>query len=94
MTHKSEIATVHFFSMGKYEADLGWETLETRANFLGLCQFQKFHLKLTRPLILSIMPTFNTNRKTRNTDLYINFPKKSHAFSILFSLISQNVLTI
>ena len=30
------------------------------------------------------MPTLNTNRKTRNTDLYSNFPKKSHKFSNSF----------
>ena len=61
---------LHLTNQSKLEADLGWGTLETRANFLGLCQIQKFHLKLTRPLILSIMPNFNTNRKTRNTDIY------------------------
>ena len=75
---------LHFSNQSKLEADLGWETLETRAKFLGLCQFQKFHLKLTRPLILSIMPSFNTNRKTRNTEIYQNFPKKSHKFSNSF----------
>ena len=75
---------LHFTNQSKLEVDLGWETPETRANFLGLCQFQKFHLKLTRPLILSIMPNFNTNRKTRNIEIYQNFPKKSHKFSNSF----------
>jgi hypothetical protein len=66
------------------EADLGWETLETRANFLGLSQFQKFQLKLTCPLVLSLMPNNNLNCKTRNKDFYCQFPKKSHKFSTSF----------
>ena len=37
---------LHLTNQSKLEADLGWETLETRANFLGICQFQKLHLKL------------------------------------------------
>ena len=65
---------LHLTNQSKLEADLGWETLETRANFLGLSQFQKFHLKLTRPLVLSLMPNINLNRKTRNKDLNCQFP--------------------
>ena len=48
---------LHLTNWSKLEADLGWETLQTRANFLGLSQFQKFHLKL----VLSLMPNISQN---------------------------------
>ena len=40
---------LHFTSQTKLENDLGWETISTRADFLGLSLFQKIHLHRTRP---------------------------------------------
>ena len=42
-------------------------------------------LKTDPRLVLSLMPNINLNRKTRNKDLYCQFPKKSHKFSTSFS---------
>ena len=57
---------LHFSSQIKLEADLGWESLHTRAEFLGLCLFKKIHLYETRPLVRSCMPQLNLGKKNRN----------------------------
>ena len=75
---------LHLTSQQKLEADLGWESLSTRANFLGLCQFQKFHLHESRPLVLRCMPEINIARTTRNKDFYRPFKKLGDKFSNSF----------
>ena len=50
---------LHFTSQSKLEADLGWESISDRAKFLGICQFQKFHIRESRPLIYNCMPHLN-----------------------------------
>ena len=46
---------LHFTSKDKLNAELGWESIKTRIDFLGLCLFQKIHLHLTRPLVRKCM---------------------------------------
>ena len=75
---------LHFTSQEKLEANLGWESLSTRADFLGLCQFQKFHLHESRPLILNCMPEINFARNTRNKQFYRPFPALGEKFSKSF----------
>ena len=36
---------LHFTSQDKLNTELGWESIKTRIDFLGLCLFQKIHLK-------------------------------------------------
>ena len=75
---------LHFTSQVKLETDLGWETISARAEFLGLCQFRKFHLYESRPLVLKCMPTLNLSRQTRHKVLYKLFPALGVKFSNSF----------
>ena len=83
-TAKLCTGALHYTSQTRLEADLGWESLSTRANFLGLCQFKKFHLHESRPLIFQCMPEINLLRKNRNTDFYKPFPPIGDKFSKSF----------
>ena len=47
---------LHLTSQVKLEEELGWETIQNRANYLGVTLFHKIHLKETRPLIGRLMP--------------------------------------
>ena len=75
---------LHLTSQTKLEADLGWETLATRAKFLGLCLFQKIHLNETRSLIRKCMPQINSVRQNRHTGVYKNFPNHGLDFNNSF----------
>ena len=75
---------LHLTSQIKLESELGWESLSTRANFLGLCQFKKFHLHESRPLVLQCMPEINLTRCTRNKTFYRPFPPLGDKFSKSF----------
>ena len=68
---------LHLTSRDKLDAELGWENLSTRAEFLGLSLFHKIRRGETRPLVRTCMPTFNLNpRNTRNPNPYNKFPAK------------------
>ena len=75
---------LHYTNQTKLELDLGWETLKTRADFLGLSLFQKIHLNQTRPLIKNCMPEFNLVRTNRNTNVYKNFLYQNKTFFNFF----------
>ena len=49
-------STLHYTSKEKLFAELGWESIKQRADFLGLTLFHKIHCKLTRPLVNNCMP--------------------------------------
>ena len=92
---------LHFTSQEKLEANLGWESLSTRADFLGLCQFQKFHLHESRPLILNCMPEINFARNTRNKQFYglflplgTNLPNLFFLTSLKFSIILTSTFNV
>ena len=65
----------HLTSRDKLYSELGWETIEKRANYLGLNIFHKVHLHETRPLIRSCMPKPDLERKhmLRSKGGYIPF---------------------
>ena len=67
---------LHFTSQLRLEQDLSWESIDSRARFLGLSIFHKIHLGASRPLIKSCMPEINSNN-TRSAGLY----KKTKYFS-------------
>ena len=67
---------LHFTSQLRLEQDLSWESIDSRARFLGLSIFHKIHLGAARPLIKSCMPEINSNN-TRSAGLY----KKTKYFS-------------
>ena len=53
----------HYTSREKLNNELGWETIEKRADILGLNIFQKIHLKETTPFIRNCMPKLNFERQ-------------------------------
>ena len=48
--------TFQFTSRDKLNLELGWETIKSRSDYLGLNIFHKIHSYETRPLIRSCMP--------------------------------------
>ena len=62
--------------------DLGWETIQCRADILGLNIFHKIHVKETRPLIRKCMPEMNWDRRIflRHKGGYTPFSSKSEKF--------------
>ena len=52
-----------FTSREKLNIELGWETIEKRADILGLNMFQKIHLHETRPMIRKCMPKLDIDRQ-------------------------------
>ena len=76
---------LHFTSQCKLEHDLGWETLDKRAKFLGLTLFQKIHTHQTRPLIDKCMPQkLYHEQQTRHKYTYQQFPNNHLYFSKSF----------
>lgn len=79
---------LHFSSQSKLEEDLSWETIDSRAKFLGLTIFHKVHLGLTRPLVKACMPQRNSNN-TRGAGRYVQSryfnQKYNNSFFPLFS---------
>ena len=54
---------LHLTSREKLNSELGWETIKTRIDYLGLCLFQKINLAETRPLVQSCMTAKNFGDK-------------------------------
>ena len=75
-----------YTSREKLEQELGWESLQNRANYLGITLFHKIHLHETRPLIRNCMPPvlpfidYNL-RSNRNNGGYEPFSFHSVSFS-------------
>ena len=76
----------HYTSKDKLNNELGWETIEKRADILGLNMFQKIHLHETRPLIRGCMPKLDFERKhvLRSKGGYIPFKNVSSNFKNSF----------
>ena len=66
----------HFTSKEKLNNELGWETIQKRADILGLNIFHKIHLQETRPLIRDCMQKLDFENKfnTRSNGGYIPYP--------------------
>ena len=73
---------LHYSSQEKLNADLCWESLKKRIDFLGLCLFHKIHLHLTRPLLRKCMtkPDWECKRKTRSKGGYLPYPNYGNKF--------------
>ena len=64
---------------------MGWEEISSRAEYLGLCLFQKIHLNLTRPLVKKCMPQYHVNfSNTRSGNGYSLFPAANLKFTQSF----------
>ena len=76
---------LHFSSQLKLEQDLAWESLDTRADFLGLTAFHKMRLHQVRPLIRSCMPALRIAiQNTRSTEPFVPFKFVNQNFSRSF----------
>ena len=69
-------------SKQKLNRDLGWETIQCRADILGLNIFHKIHVKETRPLIRNCMPKLDRDKELnlRSKITYQPFKTKSENF--------------
>ena len=76
----------HLSSRDKLYSELGWETIEKRADFLGLNIFHKIHLHETRPLIRSCMlkPDLDRKHMLRSKGGYIPFKNTKDHFKKSF----------
>lgn len=63
--------TMKFTSRARLYAELGWETIAKRIEFLSISHFHKIHTKQTRSLIRNCMPIMtNTNYSSRRGEQY------------------------
>ena len=71
---------LHLSSKEKVNEKLGWTSIKTRADFLGLCVFHKIHKCETRPLILSCMTQFNLKLNSTKFGTYKLHPNLGATF--------------
>ena len=66
----------HYTSRQKLNQELGWESIKTRIEFLGLCIFHKIHIQETRPLIRSCITQLDMEKRyfTRSKGGYLPYP--------------------
>ena len=76
---------LHLTSREKLNSELGWETIKTRIDYLGLCLFQKINLAETRPLVQSCMTAKNFgDKKSKQFGHYKKHPNFGVGFSKSF----------
>ena len=76
---------LHFTSRVKLNAELGWEDIKTRIDFLSLSFFHKIYLGLTRDLVTTCMPKMDTYKRTsRYQGNFKPLPYISHKYSKSF----------
>ena len=76
---------LHFTSKVKLNLEMGWEETSSRAEYLGICLFQKIHLNLTGPLVKKCMPQYNLNyNNTRSENGYSLFQAANLKFTQSF----------
>ena len=72
---------LHFTSRIKLDNDLGWESLSSRYEFLGLSLFHKIAHNNVRPLIRTFLPKVKEKiHNTRSNDEYENFSRPNEKF--------------
>ena len=76
---------LHFTNREKFNTELGWESIENRAKFLGLSLFHKIKLHETRPLSRKFMPQIDIKiQNTRYHTILKPFPPLGLQFSKSF----------
>ena len=81
---------MHLTSQLKIEKDLGWETVQARAEMPGLTAYYKIHHNLTRPLTRTCM----TDNDNRLVNLRKNGSKRvRHPYSIGHTMV-PNILNL
>ena len=71
-------------SKDKVNTELSWESIEDRANFLGLSLFHKIAIGGTRPLIRDCLPSQKINPDTLRSGGFYQFPYKGEKFARSF----------
>ena len=64
--------------------ELGWESIKTRSDILGLNIIHKIHKKETRPLIWTCMPKNDLGNMSLRSKSNLPFPKPAVGFLSLF----------
>ena len=72
---------LHLTSSDKINIELGWETIKTRADFLGLSLFHKIVMHETRPLVRSCLTVQNFRRGSRNFGNFEMYPMYGTKFN-------------
>lgn len=77
---------LHLTSKESLDKELGWESIKTRCDFLGLSIFHKIHSRGTRPLIRTCLPSpcLNERYPNRHTGGYQNYVYKGMSFAKSF----------
>ena len=75
---------LHLTSKERLYEELGWETIQSRTEFLGLSLFHKIVQNQTRPLIRDCLPPRSVNHETLRSGGFINFPYKGLKFANSF----------
>ena len=75
---------LHNTSRATLNNELAWESISTRAEFLGMIIFHKIVKNETRPLIRECLPPRLTNHVTLRSEGLQNFPYKGLCFSKSF----------
>ena len=75
---------MHLTGKDTLNAELSWESIDTRADFLGLSIFHKIARNETRPLIRECLPKRTINFETLQSGGFIQFPFKGQRFAKSF----------
>ena len=65
---------LHLTSKDKLNTELSWESIKSRADFLGLTLFHKIATSKTRPLVRTCLPKLKTNCDTLRSGNFMQFP--------------------
>ena len=82
---------LHYSSIEKLNKELGWETIQDRAEYLGITFFHKIHLHETRPLIQKYMPKIKSDQHDlRSNGGYEKYPNYGvHFYNSFFPHFSK-----
>ena len=75
---------LHNTSRVSLNEELAWESIDTRAQFLGLTIFHKIVKNETRPLIRECLPPRTIHHETLRSEGFRNFPFKGLCFANSF----------
>lgn len=78
----------------KLNTELSWESLKTRADFLGLTLFHKIATSNTRPLVRTCLPKQKNHPETLRSGCLIQFPHMGKKYANLSSPILPKKSTI
>ena len=71
---------LHLTSSEKLNIELGWESIQTRVDFLGLSLFHKINYYETRPLVRECLTSLNMRIHSKQYGKYMPYPKYGRKF--------------